>query len=62
MLCIGLPLTCCVTLAEGDDDEEVAGPRDVGGRGSLSGVAVGAGDIHGQSQSPMEMGLVSVGV
>lgn len=42
---------------EGDDDEEVAGPRDVGGRGSLSGVAVTAGDIHGQSQSPMEMGL-----
>lgn len=58
----GPPLNFYVTCAEGDDDEEVGGPRDGAGRGSLPGVAVGAGDIHSQSQSSMELGLVSVGV
>lgn len=42
---------------EGDDDEEVAGPRDGAGRGSLPGVVVGAGDIHTQALSSIEMGL-----
>ncbi|KAG0718248.1 Zinc finger protein 558 [Chionoecetes opilio] len=39
---------------EGDDDEEVAGPRDGAGHGSLPG---GAGDTHTQALPSTEMGL-----
>lgn len=56
------PFLSCLTCAEGDDDEEVAGgQRDGTSRTNMPGVVVGTTDGHAQPLPANEMGgLVSI--